>query len=500
MNIDELRTLAGSLDEFVHVPGGIDRLRKTILHMASSGELVSHQVDAVHEERNTVDETTDLSAPFAVPEHWRWTRLGESTRFIDYRGRTPRKTDSGVRLVTAKNVRTGYVRREPEEFIASEDYEGWMTRGFPTNGDVLFTTEAPLANVALFSFDERIALAQRVICISTLGGLLGKFLMFVLMAPEHQRLIRDIATGTTVLGVRASKLKQLPIPVPPLLEQEQIVTQLEDTFALIEKLEATHKDEQAARALMTRIAFRRLVDQQDPLALDHLCELIKTTNDVKVLDNAILSLAVSGQLVPQDGAAELRTIATSDPSHNLFPLPRSWRWVQLADVATYLQRGKSPKYVDSSSVAVLSQKCVRWRKLDWSACRYIDDSSIASYDPQRILQPGDLLINSTGTGTIGRVCLFDPAGHDRVVADGHVTVCRLRDVEPRFVELWFRSDAVQSRIRDWASGSTNQIEWNLSALRSLPIPLPPAPEQIKIIERVDEFAKMIRYLELELSA
>jgi len=96
-------------------------------------------------------------------EGWEERKLIEVNRFIDYRGRTPKKTTEGIRLITAKNVKMGVLNRKPEEFIHPDNYDEWMTRGIPQKGDVLFTTEAPLANVALLDTDEKIALAQRII-------------------------------------------------------------------------------------------------------------------------------------------------------------------------------------------------------------------------------------------------------------------------------------------------------------------------------------------------
>jgi type I restriction enzyme, S subunit len=80
--------------------------------------------------------------------------LDQFVKFIDYRGRTPKKVDSGLRLITAKNVRMGYLQREPEEFVDPESYDSWMTRGIPGKGDVLFTTEAPLGYACQLDTDS----------------------------------------------------------------------------------------------------------------------------------------------------------------------------------------------------------------------------------------------------------------------------------------------------------------------------------------------------------
>lgn len=82
-------------------------------------------------------------------------------KFIDYRGKTPKKTVAGIPLVTAKVVKAGKIL-PPNEFIAPEDYDSWMTRGLPEIDDVVLTTEAPLGEVALIK-DKNVALAQRII-------------------------------------------------------------------------------------------------------------------------------------------------------------------------------------------------------------------------------------------------------------------------------------------------------------------------------------------------
>jgi type I restriction enzyme S subunit len=84
-------------------------------------------------------------------------------KIIDYRGKTPKKSEKGIRLVTAKVIKGGRINDEPAEYIPESDYDQWMTRGIPKRDDILITTEAPLGEVAILRTDEKIALAQRTI-------------------------------------------------------------------------------------------------------------------------------------------------------------------------------------------------------------------------------------------------------------------------------------------------------------------------------------------------
>ncbi len=163
-----------------------------------------------------------------VAPDWESRALGEICQFIDYRGKTPEKSTSGIPLITARNIRFGFISREPAEFVTEETYHAWMTRGFPKKGDVLFTTEAPMGMAALIDHNNRFALAQRSICLSPNPEILnGAYLCRALLSEQVQKSLEAHATGSTVLGIKASSLKEIEIPIAPLNEQARIVAGLD---------------------------------------------------------------------------------------------------------------------------------------------------------------------------------------------------------------------------------------------------------------------------------
>ncbi len=179
---------------------------------------------------------------------WIDTSIGEAIRFIDYRGKTPVKTASGIRLITAKNVKMGYVQDAPMEFIASANYRSWMTRGIPQKGDVLFTTEAPLANVAQLDTDEKVAFAQRIIIMQPEKTKLDStFLKYLLLSGPVQGRIRAKGTGATVQGIKARLLKLVEISFPKTLtEQGQIVEKLDALHGETQRLQSIYQQKLAA--------------------------------------------------------------------------------------------------------------------------------------------------------------------------------------------------------------------------------------------------------------
>lgn len=237
------------------IPALLKRFRQSVLAAAVSGRLTKEWRVAVHE--------TSQDQGFLYPVR----RLGVIARFIDYRGKTPEKVDSGIPLITAKNIKSGYISRVPREFIRPEAYESWMTRGIPKVGDVLITTEAPLGNVAVIDITEKFALAQRAICLQFHEGYSSSFAAIALQSSLLQEELARRSTGTTVKGIKASVLKEIGLPAPSIDEQNEIVHRVEQLFAYAEQLETKVSE-----------AKKRI---------DHLAQ-------------SILAKAFKGDLVPQD--------------------------------------------------------------------------------------------------------------------------------------------------------------------------------------------------------
>lgn len=167
---------------------------------------------------------SSLGFLFSQSDGWQVSALNDHVAFMDYRGKTPPKREAGVRLITAKNVKRGFVQVEPKEFIDADAYDAWMTRGFPEKGDVLFTTEAPLANVAQLDTSEKVVIGQRLITMKPDRTKIDReFLKFALMSPQMQKEIFSLATGATVLGIKAKLLKTVEFKFPRDFEQQRSV-------------------------------------------------------------------------------------------------------------------------------------------------------------------------------------------------------------------------------------------------------------------------------------
>lgn len=154
---------------------------------------------------------------------------------IDYRGKTPQKASNGIKLLTAKLIKDGRIADGPYEYISASEYDSWMKRGLPEQGDILITTEAPLGEVAQLRTAEKVALAQRVILLRGKPSAIDQgYYFYALRSPFVQDQLMARATGTTVLGIRQSELRKVSLPYYSLETQRKIASILAAYDDLIE--------------------------------------------------------------------------------------------------------------------------------------------------------------------------------------------------------------------------------------------------------------------------
>jgi len=173
-----------------------------------------------------------------IPAHWQFLQIRRvMKKFVDYRGKTPEKVSSGIPLITAANVKNGFIDfANVQEYVRVDDYDEWMGRGLPELGDVLITTEAPLGEVAQIN-NTNIALAQRIIMFKVDKQLMiNEYLKYFVMSGAGSAELVTRSTGSTALGIKAWHLKEILITIPPLIEQRKIIHYIDQETSNIDKL------------------------------------------------------------------------------------------------------------------------------------------------------------------------------------------------------------------------------------------------------------------------
>ena len=251
--------------------------------------------------------------------------------------------------------------------------------------------------------------------------------------------------------------------------------------------------------------------------------------DTKKLRQKILDLAIHGKLVPQDPNDEPASVLlerikaekerlvkegkikkskksakTSDTPHyeNVpFEVPEGWVWTTLEEICLFLSRGKSPKYSDTDKTyPVFAQKCnLKDGGISLEQARFLDPSTICKWSEEYKLKTGDVLVNSTGTGTVGRTRLFHEGylkNYPFVVPDSHVSVIRTTsEVKSEFVFAYISSQLIQQYLEDNLAGSTNQKELYIGVLSDLSFPLPPLAEQHRIVAEIERWFSLVDIIE-----
>lgn len=251
--------------------------------------------------------------------------------------------------------------------------------------------------------------------------------------------------------------------------------------------------------------------------------------DTKKLRQKILDLAIHGKLVPQDPNDEPASVLlerikaekerlikegkikgskksakASDTPHyeNVpFEVPDNWAWTTLGEICLFLSRGKSPKYSDSDKTyPVFAQKCnLKEGGISLEQARFLDPSTICKWSEEYKLKTGDVLVNSTGTGTVGRTRLFHESylkHYPFVVPDSHVSVIRTAsEIKSEFVFAYISSKLIQEYLEDNLAGSTNQKELYIGVLSDLSFPLPPLAEQQRIVTEIEKWFSLIDQIE-----
>lgn len=171
---------------------------------------------------------------------------------------------------------------------------------------------------------------------------------------------------------------------------------------------------------------------------------------------------------------------------------KNFKMKKVKDISIYLKRGVSPKYVEDSSIKVVNQKCIYWNELKIENCKYYDEDFRNKIE-NIFLQRNDILINSTGTGTLGRAMYFNENENFNYIADSHVTILRVRNeyINHIFITNLFEFKNIQDTIyKKCVNGSTNQIELSVSKFGEYLIMVPPIALQNKFADFVKQVDKL----------
>ena len=451
----------------------------------------------------------DDEIPFEIPQGWEWCRL-ESILDISSARRVHEKDwrTSGIPFYRAREIGrlADYGRVTNDLYIDQSLYDKFALSGTPQPGDLMITAVGTLGKVYIVPQNHKFYYKDgSVLCLGNKFGLIPEYLKLYIHSNAFIQQYESDSDGTTVATLTMVRLKKYFVPVPPLKEQKRIVEKVLSVFPNIGEYEVLYnnltfvnssiKDRLRTSILQEAIQGRLVPQIESEGTAEELLEEIRAEKKRLVKEGKLKKSAIANESRIFRGDDNKyyenrngKNVCIDDEVP--FIIPNSWAWVRLDDICLYIQRGKSPKYSPIKKVPVIAQKCNQWSGFQIEKAQFIEPSSLSTYGEERLLQDGDLMWNSTGLGTLGRMAIYceklNPYGI--AVADSHVTVIRpfAGRILSQYLFAYFTSNTVQSVIEDKSDGTTKQKELSTTTVKNYLVPLPPYSEQQRIVSKINE--------------
>ena len=434
------------------------RIRKEKERLVKEGKLKKKDLE--------VKPISEEEIPFEIPDSWEWCRLRDvlSVKSGDFLNVRSLNEELNYPVYGGNGITGTYDKYNVESDTLIIGRVGFYCGSIHKTFSKAWVTD----NALIVSF--------------TKDNLYVNYLQYVLGWLN----IRTTSNSTAQPVVSGKGIYPLLFPLPPLAEQHRIVAKIEE---LLPKIEEYGKVQDELNKLNSELPERLKKSILQEAIEGHIVPQDPNDEPASVLLAKIRKekeqLVKAGKLKKKD-IVEVPIVEDDYP----YSIPESWCWVRLEDITTYISRGKSPIYSDLKKYPIVAQKCNQWSGFSLEKAKFADPTTIEKYAEERILRDGDLLWNSTGLGTLGRMAIYNSEVNPYrwAAADSHVTVIRTRPdfCVYKYLYYYFASNEVQSVIEDKSDGSTKQKELYLDTVKKYEVPLPPLAEQHRIVEKLEQ--------------
>ena len=454
----------------------------------------------------------DEEIPFEIPKGWEWCRFSSLyLSLTDGTHSTPKYTLSGIPFISVKDMSSGVIDFSNTKYISKEEHQKLSDRCHPQKGDLLLSKVGTTGIPAMVTTDREFSLFVSVALIKLIQCDINReFLVFMIQSPLVQEQAKENTRGVGNKNWVLSAVSKTLMVVPPLEEQGRIRNKLNLILPYVERYSSSQDKldllnanivTDLKKSILQEAIQGKLVPQiAEEGTAQELLEQIKTDKQKFVKEGKLKKSALATSVIFRGDDNKYCEKIGEDSicldDEIPFDIPLNWAWVRLDDICSFIHRGKSPKYSLIKKYPVVAQKCNQWSGFSIEKAKFIEPQSISSYKEEYILQDEDLMWNSTGLGTLGRMAIYykklNP--YELAVADSHVTVIRpyKQYVVSEYLYYYFASNTVQSVIEDKSDGSTKQKELSTKTVKSYLVPLPPMEEQMRIVEKVEELTQLLK--------
>ena len=455
----------------------------------------------------------DEEIPFEIPQGWEWCRVIDvMLKITDGTHNSPTNTDNGdFMYITAKNIKEDGISLANITFVSKDVHDEIYSRCNPEYGDLLYIKDgATTGIVTINNIKKPFSLLSSVALLKPTSEINTNYILFFLRTPLNLESVRSSMKGCAITRITLRQIEKWLVPVPPYEEQQRIVSFIKELLPYLDiysslqmnlNLLNININNKLKKSILQEAIQGKLVPQiaEEGTAQELLeqikAEKLKFVKESKLKKSALASSVIfrgdDNKYYEKIGKS-VQCIDEEIP----FEIPENWVWVRLDDICSYIHRGKSPKYSDIKKYPVVAQKCNQWSGFSLEKAKFIDPQSVSSYSEEQFLKDEDLMWNSTGLGTLGRMAIYDSRlnPYELAVADSHVTVIRpyKHYAMAKYLYFYFSSYTVQSVIEDKSDGSTKQKELATKTVKAYLVPLPPFAEQKRIVEKVNQLMQLLK--------
>ena len=443
----------------------------------------------------------DEEIPFEIPSSWEWCRICHiSNSYIGLTYKPSDISEQGTIVLRSSNIQQGKLSLNDLVRVNSDIPE----KLYVQNNDILICarngSKRLVGKSAIINgIKEPMTFgAFMAICKTSLYEYVYLFLQSDVFFSQ----LREVSGTTTINQLTQNNFNSFLIPIPPRVEQMRIANKFAELVPYIERysysqdnLDLLNKSigDLLKKSILQEAIQGKLVSQvAEEGTAQELLEEIRQEKQRLVKEGKLKKSALTDSVIYKgddnkywEKSGENRLCIDNEIP---FDIPSSWSWVRLNDICSFIHRGKSPKYSMVKKYPVVAQKCNQWSGFSIEKAKFIEPQSISSYKEEYFLQNEDLMWNSTGLGTLGRMAIYyeELNPYELAVADSHVTVIRpyKQYIAPEYLYYYFASNTVQSVIEEKSDGSTKQKELATKTVQGYLIPLPPLAEQYRIIQRI----------------
>ena len=487
-----------------------EQLRASILQQAMEGKLVKQDpndepasvlLEKIAEEKarlirekkikrtKKLPEITDDEKPFAIPDSWEWAYLSDVANITKLAGFEytkyikPNLKDNGIPLFKAKNIHNGEINYQFENFITEEQSDN-LIRSQLNKKCLLTPYVGSIGNVAIFPGTFKAHLGSNVGKIELLGfnklSLLEEFVMEYLKSPQGYIQLTKHLKSTAQPSISITALREVILPIPPLVEQKRIVAKIDQLMPLVDEYaEAYDKlkklddgfNDKLKQSLLQYAMEGKLV-KQDPNDEPASVLLEKITEE-------------KARLIKEKKIKRTKQLPEITDDEKPFEIPDSWEWVRMSDVLDVRDgTHDSPKYIDNG-IPLITSKNISNGYLDFSNVKYISQEDADKINERSSVDDNDIIFAMIGT--IGNPIIIKK---DREFAIKNVALLKHfseRVYMPFILQyMW----VLQAQFNENASGAVQKFV-SLKKIRQSLIPLPPLAEQKRIVAKLDQLMSTI---------